>query len=314
MNITIVSPVFNELEVIGAFIKNVKDTLSTSPITKDCAVSFLLVDDGSTDGTLESITRLASSSKDIRFISFLRNAGHQIALCAGLANVDGNCDIIITMDSDLEHPPEVIPLLVEKYRKTGSPIISSRRQRNHNLPKSKRLLSMLFYKFMRVATGIRIEEGSADFRLYEARLIRQLGSFIHTTSSLRLLAAFVAPDAPVVEYDQSVNPNRISRFTLRKNLSLLINSLLSFSEAPGFAMAALGVAGVLLGGGIASFSIMAYMRGETVPGWASIIGVIVFFSSLNLGCLSLLFIYLSRHLFRAKLPKYIIRRSSGCSS
>src|SRR5687767_801462 len=137
--VSIIVPVHNERENVSVMAKTIKRIFSGLRYR----YNLLFVDDGSSDLTLHEIKKLAIQDENIRFISFSRNFGHQAAIKAGLDKADGDC--VITMDGDLQHPPQLIPQLLEKWEE-GYDVVYTVRKEDKNLPFFKRTTSNLFYK------------------------------------------------------------------------------------------------------------------------------------------------------------------------
>src|SRR6186713_2009229 len=125
---------------------------------------IIFIDDGSTDGTLNALKILHGQNQSIQYISFSRNFGHQSALLAGFHYAQGDC--VITMDADLQHPPELIPEMIQRWQE-GYDIVTTIRLDMGSQSFFKRTSSSLFYKFMNKISNIKMEEGAADFRLVD---------------------------------------------------------------------------------------------------------------------------------------------------
>src|SRR5262249_18496658 len=134
----------------------------------DFEIEILYVDDGSRDRTLDVIRRIAVSDRRVVFLSLSRNFGHQAALSAGLEHARG--DVVITMDADLQHPPAVLPLLLDKWR-DGHDVVLSIREQDANLSRFKRWTSALFYQLMRRISDVDIRASASDFRLLSRRAL-----------------------------------------------------------------------------------------------------------------------------------------------
>src|SRR4051812_41242437 len=151
--LSIVCPAFNEEEVLPHFHAELSAVLAA--LEGDYEVEILYVDDGSQDGTLAAIRALAARDPRVRYLSFSRNFGHQAALTAGLEHARG--DAVVTMDADLQHPPELLPVLLRKWRE-GFDVVLTIREEDPRLGFGKRFTSRLFYRVMRLlsTTDIRM--------------------------------------------------------------------------------------------------------------------------------------------------------------
>ena len=168
--VSVIVPIFNEQDNISTLISAINKVFE--PLNYKHEIIF--VDDGSKDATLSIIKVIMQYDKNVQYISFSRNFGHQSALKAGIDIAQGDC--IISMDGDMQHPPELIPVLLQKW-KEGFDIVYTIRKEDHNISYSKRKTSNLFYSVLSYLSDIEIEKGTADFRLINiqvAEIIREL--------------------------------------------------------------------------------------------------------------------------------------------
>ena len=167
--VSIVVPVFNE----SSNIQPLLDALD-SHLPNGYDYEIIFVDDGSVDDTLEVLQQSSFRGNAVGYLSFSRNFGHQNALKAGLDYANGNC--VISMDGDLQHPPELIPTLLEKWEE-GFDVVYTRRRDSGKQGGFKRRSSNWFYGLMRRISGLQMEEGVADFRLLTRQVVDTLGTF-----------------------------------------------------------------------------------------------------------------------------------------
>jgi len=160
--ISIVIPVCNEEANIAIVIAALQDVFQPLPYAYD--VCF--VDDGSTDGTLDELKQQSANHTNLFFISLSRNFGHQNALKAGLDMVDGDC--VIMMDGDMQHPPDLIPELIQQWA-LGYDIVYTIRKDHKEMPLMKRKTSNMFYNLINNLSDIELEQGTADFSLMDKR-------------------------------------------------------------------------------------------------------------------------------------------------
>jgi glycosyltransferase involved in cell wall biosynthesis len=163
--ISVVIPSFNEEGNIKIIVKALNKVLQKL----NYRYELIFVDDGSSDKTLSILQEISADDANVFYIELSRNFGHQNALKAGLDLASGDC--IITMDGDMQHPPEMIPQLVEKWEE-GYDIVYTRRLEDKNLPAFKKITSKYFYKFINSISEIKIEEGTADFRLMDKKSLQ----------------------------------------------------------------------------------------------------------------------------------------------
>ena len=207
----IVSPCYNEEEVIEAFVVRLLEVLRGVPgITWE----ILLVDDGSTDGTLERVNLLAAKEPTLSAISFSRNFGHQIALSAGLDAARG--DAILMMDSDLQHPPDLIPEMVRLWKDENYDIVSAVREASPGASRLKNATSMLFYTMINLISNTRIEPGAADFCLLSRRAHRALSSMPERHRFLRGMVSWIGFRRTYLPFQAHVRAAGRSKYTWAK--------------------------------------------------------------------------------------------------
>ena len=161
--ISVVVPTYNEEGNITTLFSEIKKSLGQTKF------EIIYVDDGSTDNSLEVVKELSRINKEVKYITFSRNFGHQAALRAGLEKSKGGA--VISMDADLQHPPELLPELIEKWKKEGYEVVYTVRKDTNETSFSKRFTSSLFYKILNFLSGLKLEEGAADFRLLDRKSV-----------------------------------------------------------------------------------------------------------------------------------------------
>lgn len=234
VKISVVTPAYNESQTILAWALEVeKELLWIHQNIVRLNPKLLVVDDGSTDGTFE---KLDENRKQFQFIDLMlirlgKNSGHQAALIAGIFESSHESDVIITLDSDGEHPPKLIRDLF-KHWQAGHKIVHTIRKEHQGLPWSKRTSSKIFYRLIAFLSGLPIRPGMADYKLWDGKTVRSLEKDFLSCGSTRMFAVFLAPHAPVVEFEQVLIPGRESRYSVRKMISLAMQSLIFYSAAP----------------------------------------------------------------------------------
>ncbi len=306
IKLLIVAPAFNEEAGLPHFIAAVLDLRRRLAAATE--VRLLVVDDGSSDDTLNVLRRAAEAHPEaVGFLSFTANAGHQAALIAGLCHAGPWPDAIVTMDSDLEHPMAVVEQLVQKWRETGAIIVHAIRRPTRDLPLLKRLPSAMFYRLTATLTGLSLSAGQADFRLWDAEVLRNVGSYLPHLGSLRVFAAWLPGTKVSVLYDQHVCADRVSRFTFRKNYELAAISIVRFSHVPLQVISGLGLLGLLFSVTYGSYIAWETARGNTVPGWSSTVLTVMTMGCLQLLAFGVLANYFRRLVFARDLPPWVVR-------
>lgn len=304
----IVMPAYNEEQGICAQLQALSEALSAYGRRADVRFTFLVVNDGSRDATAERVLslqdELARAGTPVELLSFLRNFGHQAALVAGMVKACECADFVITLDADGEHPSRLIPALVDAWR-GGSPIVHTVRRPHLQLAWLKRRASASYYALLARVSGVRIQPGMADYKLWDAALLRQVRRFLPSCGSTRVFACWIAPDGAVIEYDQQVVPGRRSRFTFRKNLSLALNGMIRYTDAPIRLSLAMSAFAGIVAIGHSAFVIWASVYDRVVPGWSTIVIIVAFFGALQSFSIGILGEYLLRITFRSSLPRFV---------
>lgn len=310
INLAIVSPAFNEetqipiwIREIDAMVKNHRDVFES--------VALVIVDDGSVDRTFDEILRCRSSLEAIQLkpVRLVKNFGHQAALICGLREtleLGIDFDVVVTMDSDGEHPGSVILEMLPFWRE-GHLIVHTVRNESAGLSPFKRFTSRLFYWIMKKSTGLPIQAGMADFKLWDFHLLKDVESYLPHIGSLRLFAVYLSPNSAKVTFDQKLIAGRVSRFSMKKMLSLGLQSLVFYSALPMRMIGLVGIVSVAFSLILLVHTLVVFMRGQTVPGWSSLMITVSFFSGANAFCLYFIAEYLLRMSFRSKLPTYVKR-------
>lgn len=303
--LSIVIPVFNEEGNIEAMYRALLETLEPMGI----AFEIIFADDGSRDRSYEQIEQLSSTDPRVKGLSFSRNFGHQIALFAGLNHASG--DLIISMDGDLQHPPSLIPKLIETYRK-GYDIVNTKRIDTKETGWFKRKTSSLFYRIINRLSDIEIEPGSADFRLMSQKTVEAYLSIPEKDRFTRGLISWMGFRQAVVPYEVQPRLHGQSKYTLKKMIRFALNGITSFSSKPlrlSFYLGLYIAMGAILYGVYATFQ---FARGEVVPGWTSILLSVLFIGGVILINLGILGEYLARVFNETKnRPLYFIRSTTG---
>jgi len=305
--ILIVSPAFNEAAGLDAFVAAIAGLRAR---LAQHELRLLLVDDGSTDGTLDLLRTIVARCPDwCSYLSFAANAGHQAALIAGLSHAGPWPDAIVTMDCDLEHPVEVVPALIDIWTRTGALVVHAIRRDSMALRWTKRWPSAAFYRLTSWLTGLSLAPGQADFRLWDGATVRAVLEYLPHIGSLRVFAAWIPGRKASLEYEQHVRGDRQTRFTFRKNLEMAAISIIRFSDVPLKAITLLGVIGLTFSSVYAVCIAVVVARGVTTPGWSSLILTVMIMGCLQLVAIGVLAGYLRRLVFARDLPPFIIRES-----
>ena len=289
----IVVPCFNEHDLIRH--TNKKLTSLVKRLSNENLISsssyILYVDDGSNDESWTIIKDICSNEKNIRGIKLSRNFGHQNALLAGLSKVDNKCDFVISIDADLQQDIEAIPKMINEYN-LGSEIVFGIRNKRKGETIFKRFFSNSFNKIMKLS-GSSIIKDHADFRLMGNKALNALLEHHEDNIFLRGLIPKLGFQTAEVKFDQSERLLGKTKYSPLKMVNLAYDALSSLSSTPLRFLFLLGFLSTLSSIIWAIYVIYAkYVTGQIVPGWASIILSIWFFSSIQLMALGLIGEYL----------------------
>ena len=267
--ISVVVPMFNEARNVGPLVS------ALEPVLQNLGMGWeiILVDDGSTDGTWEEILGNARDNTGVRGLSFARNFGHQNALLAGLKHAKG--DAVVTMDGDLQHPPSVIRELVAQWQ-SGFPIVHTRRFESKSTGIFKRLSSKLFYRLFSALSGIALSAGSSDFRLIDRNVLSAINTMRDSGSFLRGLMMWTGYKSTTVDFQAEDRHAERTKYSLFRMLRFAGDAILSFSAIPLRIGIWIGLVTSLLAFAEIVYVLYRYGTGATVPGWASLAGIISF--------------------------------------
>jgi polyisoprenyl-phosphate glycosyltransferase len=310
--LTIAAPCYNEEAVIPEFLKAVQrvaDLLEAG----GRPVRFLLVDDGSSDHTLQILNHTAAIDPRLRVISFSRNFGHQAALAAAIDLAD--TDLLILMDSDLQHPPELIPQMVAAWE-SGSDIVSMVRKETVSGPLVKRLTSRLFYHLFNRLSETSAPAGAADFVLLSKAPLAAVRELREYHLFWRGVISWIGFRRTFIPYTAPQRAAGVSKYSLSKMLMLAFDGLTSFSAKPmrmvmGFGLLTCGAALIYL----VYIAVAAIILKTTVPGWSSLIGTVILFGGIRMVTIGIIGTYVAKTFEQVKgRPKYILADPSRARS
>ena len=303
-SVSIVIPCFNEKDNISLLYNGLCDVLKSYPDHE-----LIFVDDGSTDGSLGIIQELAQHHAEVRFISFSRNFGHQNALKAGLDHATGDC--VITMDADMQHPPAIIPLLIDQWQE-GYEVVNTIRSEQESLSAAKKLTSGLFYRLINRLSSVDIQQGAADFRLLDRKVVEALRGFNENYLFLRGLIPWIGFRQTSIAYKPSERHAGTTKYSPVRMLRFALNGITSFSTKPLYLSIGFGtvIAGLAFLYGI--YALYMYIFTDaTMPGWTSIAASVLFIGGIQLIMLGIIGGYLGKLFIENKRrPNYIIRQKN----
>ena len=302
--VVLVVPAHNEEEVVAlafAEISKVMDSLGVE-------WSIIFVNDGSRDSTLDVLEQLYQRDNRVSYISLSRNFVHQSALAAGLDNARG--DVVITLDADLQHPPDVIPTLLEAWRQ-GYDIVHTRKVDTAELGGLRRFLTRLAYGAIGATANVEFIAQASDFRLLDARAQQAIRDLPERGRLYRGLSRWVGFRQAVVPFQAGPRAAGSPSYGSRQLASLFGRAFFDFSNVPLRAALVLGTAAILLCMGYLVFVLIAWIAGKAIPpGFISLIFAFAFLSSVNLTMIGVLGVYIARiHEEVRARPTYLVARS-----
>lgn len=299
--ISVVVPLYNEATNVAELADRVRTALRAAQVDN---YELLLVDDGSVDDTWTIVRQLHAADPHIGGVSFVRNFGHQNALFAGMALARGAA--VITMDGDLQHPPECLPEMIARWRE-GFPVVATRRQAAENERWFKRTSSHWFYVAFSYVTELRLAPGSSDFRLLDRRVVEQLKELPDAQWFLRGMVQWLGFPTSVVDYQAARRKSGESKFGLRRMMGFASDAILSFSNKPLRLAIWMGAMCSLLALFKILYVLAVHLRGDTVSGWSTIIILNSFLFAALFFILGVMGAYLARiHQGVFKRPGFVI--------
>ena len=305
LKLRIIVPCHNEEENIGLLLSRLV------PVVSFYDYSILFIDDGSTDHTLARLQALSAKDPRILYLSLSRNFGQQNALKAGYDH-SLDADIVISMDGDLQHPPEAIPEMVRMW-KQGFEIVNTVRRSNYRISVFKRNAAKLFYLLVNFISKDKILENGPDYRLLDRKVVHAIHSINESNLYWKELIPWIGFKQTEIGFDVERRRAGSSKYSLYKSIALSIRGITSFSINP------LRLSSLL--GGV--FSVLSFLYGiyaiyvyfftdEAVPGWTSLIGSILLIAGIQFILIGIIGEYLGKTFLETKKrPLYIVSKNSG---
>jgi len=303
--ISIVAPVFNEENCINAFIDSIAAELQ--PCEYDYEIIF--INDGSTDQTEANIRKILPVNKKIKLINFSRNFGKDIALTAGLDFADG--DVVIPMDADLQHPPEIIKQMVKKWLE-GYDIVNAQRSNRDQETFLKKSFSKLFYKVFNSLSRTPIPSKTGDFRLIDREVILNLRKLKETHRFMKGLFSWVGYNQFTLSFDRPERKSGQTKWGYKHLFNFAVDGIASFSTSIlrlsiiiGFSVSLIGFSYALI------ILYQAIFYGNDVPGFPSLIILILVLGGIQLISMGIQGEYIGKIYEQVKnRPLYIIKDKS----
>lgn len=308
--ISFIFPVYNNSASLNILYTQVKDVVSD--LSKKYKYEFIFVNDGSIDNSIDVLRKLAKNDPSVKVLNLSRNFGHQAAVSAGLDYVTGDATII--MDADLQDPPAVCALLVEKWEEGYEVVYAQRRTRKD--PLFKRLTADAYYRTLSSLSTVDIPRNTGDFRLVDRKVVHVVRQMKEQNRFLRGMFSFTGFRQIAVPFDRHVRLGGKSEYTFKKMMKLAKDGVFGFSDVPlqfvtrlGFLVSLLSLFGIIY-----AVSLKLFWPHITVPGWTLIVVAIFFTAGVQLLMLGVLGEYIGRIYSEVRnRPNYIVREEINWS-
>jgi len=302
--LSIVVPCFNEDESVEIFLEEIQKTL------KDYNFEVIYVNDGSSDNTLKYIKELASKNSNVKYISFSRNFGKESAIFAGLKYASG--DYICLMDADLQHPPKLIPEMLEAVLDEGYDVAAARRVSRKGEPKIKSFFSHRFYKVFNRISNIDMVEGATDYRIMTRQVVDSVLKLQEYNRFSKGLFQWVGFDTKWIEYENIERIAGESTWSFWGLIKYSIEGLVAFTTLPLSVSTFLGTVFSIIAFIYMLFIIIRYLiYSEAVPGYPTLICSLLLLGGIQLLSIGVLGKYLEKTYFEAKSrPIFIVKESN----
>jgi dolichol-phosphate mannosyltransferase len=305
LKVDLVIPIFNEAGVVEHTHAHVREITDSLPYD----FHFIFVDDGSSDGTADTLRKIADADPRISVLQLSRNFGHQAALTAGMDAAQG--EVIITMDGDGQHPPEMIPEMLNLILQ-GYDIVQAQRMDEGGAMSFKKATSNLFYRLINFISGTQILQGAADFRALSRDALDGLRSMHEYHRFLRGMVSWMGYASVILPYREPARLAGKSKYSLGKMIRLASDAIFSFSLAPLYIGLSAGLGFFLLAAAQLIYVASLWLTGHTeriVAGWSSLMAIMLIASGIIMILLGFIGVYVGYIFQEVKgRPIYLIKK------
>lgn len=299
--LSIIIPVFNEEKSVKPLIDRLL------PTVKNYNYEVIFINDGSKDQTADEVKKQAKLNKKIKLVSFQRNFGHQMALTCGYQNAIGDC--VISIDADLQDPPEIIPQMVKKWQ-TGAKIVYAKREKRDVDSFFKKSTAQFFYKIINFLSDVKIPSDVGDYRLLDKEVVVFLNTLPEQSRFLRGLVSWSGFPAEYVYHQREKRFAGETHYPFSKMFNFALEGITSFSTKPlrlasylGFIAATVGFLGIV-------YAILGkiFLPKQWVTGWTAIFVGIMFMGGVQLITIGIIGEYISKIYKEVqKRPQFLIK-------
>lgn len=303
--LSVVVPMYNEEAVLPLFAARLRPVLDATQVPYE----VVAVDDGSSDGTAVGLQRLRREWPQLRVLRLRTNAGHQAALSAGLVRARG--DYMVTIDADLQDPPEVIAEMLQLAQRDGVDVVYGVRTDRRTDTAFKRVSAGLFYRTLRRLSGLDAAVGAGDFRLMSRPTVDAVNALPERDRVLRFIVPALDFPSASVGYRREARAAGESKYPLSKMIRLSVDAVTGFSTAPLRFATWLGLLGGLVALAVLGYAVVAQLLGQTLPGWTSVVVVVSAVGAVQLLALGILGEYVGRiYAAMQARPAYFVAHDS----
>jgi glycosyltransferase involved in cell wall biosynthesis len=304
LQVDIVIPIFNEAELVERTHAHLRAVVDELPYD----FRFIYVDDGSSDGTTDTLRKIADGDPGISLLQLSRNFGHQAALTAGMDAATG--DVVITMDGDGQHPPEMIAQMLNLIQQ-GYDIVQTQRIDEGGAATFKKVTSNVFYRLINIISGTQIMQGAADFRALSRDALNGLRSMHEYHRFLRGMISWMGYASVILPYREPERLAGKSKYSLGKMIRLASDAVFSFSLAPLYIGLSSGLAFLILAAAQMIWVASLWLTGNTeriVDGWSSLMAIMLIASGIIMILLGFIGVYVGYIFQEVKgRPVYLIK-------
>lgn len=303
MKISIVIPCFNEEKTVPLFFDEVEK------FRGDYEFEYLFINDGSSDGTLAAIKKLANVHESVRFVAFSRNFGKEAALYAGLQASTG--DLVTVMDVDLQDPPELLPVMIDKVINSDIDCIGTRRSTREGEPAIRSFFAKKFYQLINKISDTEMIDGARDYRMMTRQMVDAVLELAEYNRFSKGLFSWVGFKTEYLSFENRERVAGETSWSFWKLFNYSIDGIVNFSDTPLNIASFVGALSCI-GSGIAILFIIlrALLFGDPTSGWPSLVSIVLFIGGIQLLCLGIIGKYIGKiFLETKKRPVYIVRET-----
>ena len=306
--LSVVVPMFNEEGTVDELCSRLRQALEARGVDFE----LIAVDDGSTDGTTTTLARLADEDERVKVVTLSRNFGHQTALTAGLDHASG--DVVVTMDADLQDPPELIPEMLAMWRE-GSDVVYAVRTQREGETRFKRSTARLFYRLLQKLSDVPVTPEAGDFRLLDRRAVDAVLSMGERNRYLRGMTVWVGYTQTAIEYTRAPRRAGTTKYPLRRMIRFALDAIASFSHVPLQIATVVGFVIALFAFLCIPIAIGFRIAGEFVPGITTTVIAVLGLGGIQLIAIGVIGEYVGRIYDEVKQrPLYVVRERRNVES